>query len=61
MKHSTLKSITKRLKISKGGKVMRRSMGLGHSRANKSSRQRHRRSKEHELGNQGVAARKYFL
>ncbi|MBI2592835.1 MAG: 50S ribosomal protein L35 [Candidatus Colwellbacteria bacterium] len=32
------KSVTQRIKITKGGKLKRRHMGLGHSRAGKSGR-----------------------
>ena len=40
-----LKSVSQRIKISKRGKVIRRAMGLSHSRANKSPRQLRRRRK----------------
>lgn len=33
------KSVSKRIRITKTGKVIRRPMGLGHSRSNKSSTQ----------------------
>jgi len=39
------KSFTKRIRITKQGKVCRRAMTLGHSRANKSGRQLTRKKK----------------
>lgn len=39
----TNKSISKRIRITKRGKVQRRAMILGHSRANKSGRQLNRK------------------
>lgn len=38
-----IKSISKRVKISKSGKILRRAMTLGHSRANKNSVQMQRK------------------
>lgn len=61
MKKSTQKSISKRIRVTKNGKVVRRAMGLGHSRANKSQQQIRRRQKSRGLNNVGVDARKYFL
>lgn len=40
------KSITKRIKITKGGKVRRRAMGLGHSKTNKNANQLLRKLEE---------------
>ncbi|MEK7574176.1 MAG: hypothetical protein AAB514_01440 [Patescibacteria group bacterium] len=37
------KSLSKRIKISKNGKILRKAMGLGHCRAKKSTTQRKRR------------------
>ncbi|MAF80036.1 50S ribosomal protein L35 [bacterium] len=44
------KSITKRIKITKRGKVKRRPMGLGHSKTNKSSKQLLRKRGNRRLG-----------
>lgn len=45
-KRKSNKSISKRIKLKKSGKILRRSMGLGHSRANKNSVQANRRKHE---------------
>ncbi len=37
------KSVTKRIKFTKRGKVKRQPMGIGHAKSNKSVQQRHRR------------------
>ncbi len=37
------KSISKRVRITKSGKILRRAMSLGHSRANKSTAQMKRK------------------
>ena len=44
------KSITKRIKITKRGKVKRRPMGLGHSKTNKNAKQLLRKQGERHLG-----------
>ncbi len=43
--------ISKRFRVTKRGKVLRRAMTLGHSRGNKSQRQIHRRRKMRGLDN----------
>ncbi len=50
MKKKSKKSILKRIRITKTGKVVRRAMGLGHSRANKSSTQMGRKANNRTLG-----------
>lgn len=43
------KSISKRVKITKTGKILRRAMSLGHSRANKSTTQMKRKKGQRSL------------
>lgn len=43
------KSISKRIKITKGGKVRRRAMALGHFKVNKTSIQLKRKKRERGL------------
>ena len=43
------KMVTKRIKLTKNGKIKRRAMGLGHSRANKSRVQILRKRKKRDL------------
>jgi len=56
----TKKSVSKRVKISKNGKVRRRATTLGHSRANKSKTQMQRKQKERELGLPKQTVKKYL-
>jgi ribosomal protein L35 len=44
------KSYTERLRVTKKGKVMRRAMGLGHSRASKNSTQMGRKKASRGVG-----------
>lgn len=45
----TKKSVTKRIRITKKGKVTRRAMALGHSRSSKSGTQLGRKKKNRDL------------
>lgn len=56
----TSKSISKRIRITKKGKVMRRAMALGHSRVNKSSSQMKRKKLSRGLINSKELIKKYF-
>ncbi|MEK7089247.1 MAG: 50S ribosomal protein L35 [Patescibacteria group bacterium] len=56
----TSKSISKRIRITKNGKVMRRAMALGHSRVNKSSSQMKRKKLSRGLVNSKELIKKYF-
>ena len=56
----TSKSISKRIRITKKGKVMRRAMALGHSRVNKSSSQMKRKKLSRGLVNSKELIKKYF-
>jgi len=40
MRHKTTKSFTKRIRVTKNGKVVRRSMGIDHFKTNKTSKSR---------------------
>ncbi|MDP3947117.1 MAG: bL35 family ribosomal protein [bacterium] len=44
------KALSKRIRVTKNGKIMRRSMGVGHSRAKKSSGEKQRKRKYALLG-----------
>ena len=48
------KSVSKRIKITKSGKILRRAMALGHSRANKRTAQIKRKKNARTLGNVDV-------
>ncbi|MCL4391885.1 hypothetical protein M1413_00960 [Patescibacteria group bacterium] len=48
------KSVSKRIRITKSGKVLRRAMALGHSRANKRTVQIKRKKNARTLGNVDV-------
>ena len=48
------KSVSKRIKITKSGKVLRRAMALGHSRVNKRTVQIKRKKNARTLGNVDV-------
>ncbi|MEK7630011.1 MAG: hypothetical protein AAB432_01330 [Patescibacteria group bacterium] len=54
------KSVTKRIKISKNGKILRRAMSLGHSRGNKTSNQMYRKKNGRTLVMNPVILKKYF-
>ena len=56
----TPKSISKRMRITKKGKVVRRAMALGHSRVNKSSSQMNRKKLNRGLVNSKELVKKYF-
>ncbi len=56
----TPKSITKRIRITKKGKVVRRAMALGHSRVNKSTSQMKRKKLSRGLENSTELIKKYF-
>ncbi|MEK7464687.1 MAG: hypothetical protein AAB617_02835 [Patescibacteria group bacterium] len=55
MKHS----ISQRIRVTKNGKVMRRAMGLGHSRASKTSGQMKRKAKSRGLNIPAMTIKKY--
>jgi len=55
------KSISKRIKITKNGKVTRRAMGLGHSKGNKSNTQKTRRKSKRGLATYGKLIQKKYL
>lgn len=54
------KSITKRIKITKTGKIKRRAMTLGHSRANKSRVQMKRKKRMRGLNISTRTIRRYL-
>lgn len=54
------KSVTKRIKIGKTGKVTRRAMSLGHSRGNKTSVQMQRKNKARSLDIKLKTINRYF-
>lgn len=56
----TPKSIAKRIRITKKGKVVRRAMALGHSRVNKSTSQMKRKKLSRGLENSTELIKKYF-
>lgn len=47
---SVKKSITKRIRVTKRGKVLRRAMALGHAKANKNTAQKKRKKHLRVLG-----------
>ncbi|GEM_PF-6401878 len=47
---SVKKSITKRIRVTKRGKVLRRAMALGHAKANKNTVQKKRKKAHRTLG-----------
>ncbi len=47
---SVKKSIMKRLRVTKRGKVLRRAMALGHAKANKNTVQKKRKKGQRTLG-----------
>jgi len=59
MKKKTQKSVGKRIRVTKQGKVVRRAMGLGHSRANKSSTQMGRKSNSRSLATHAEIFKQY--
>lgn len=56
----TSKTASKRIRVTKTGKVMRRAMALGHSRTNKSSSQMKRKKLSRGLVNSKELIKKYF-
>jgi len=54
------KSITKRIKITRTGKIKRRATALGHSRSNKSSKQMLRKRKSRGLKVKNSVIKKYL-
>lgn len=56
----TQKSVSKRIKIKKSGKILRRSTTLGHSRANKNSVQMGRKRNERGLDIAMKKIKRYF-
>ena len=55
------KNFSKRIKITKNGKIIRRARGLGHSRANKSAQEKGRRRSPRSLGIPTRLVRKRLL
>jgi ribosomal protein L35 len=55
-----LKSVSKRIKVKKSGKILRRSTTLGHSRANKSTVQMKRKKNERSLVISAKKIKRYF-
>jgi ribosomal protein L35 len=56
----TRKSVSKRIRVTKNGKIQRRAMTLGHSRGNKSQRQMHRKRVERGLATMAKEVRRYI-
>ncbi|MEK7626694.1 MAG: hypothetical protein AAB399_00815 [Patescibacteria group bacterium] len=54
------KSVSKRIKVKKSGKILRRSTTLGHSRANKSTSQMKRKKNERQLAITSKKIKRYF-
>jgi len=54
------KSVSKRIKIKKSGKIMHRSTSLGHSRANKNTVQMKRKKNERHLDMSMKKIKRYF-
>lgn len=54
------KSVSKRIKVKKSGKIMRRATSLGHSRANKNTSQMKRRKNERQLTITSKKIKRYF-
>jgi len=54
------KSISKRIKVKKSGKVLHRANALGHSRANKNTRQMKRKKNERNLYIKAKEIKQYF-
>jgi|GEM_PF-829587 len=57
----TNKKVSKRIRITKNGKVMRRAMGLGHSKGNKSGTQKGRRKGMRGLATYAKIIKKKYL
>ncbi|MFA6365299.1 MAG: 50S ribosomal protein L35 [Candidatus Paceibacterota bacterium] len=53
------KSVSKRIRVTKNGKVMRRAMTLGHSRTNKSSTQLQRKKGMRGLTDSALFMKKF--
>ena len=60
MKSKSKKSYGKRLRVTRKGKVLRRAMGLGHSRANKSSKQMRRKTKSRGIATLGPVFKRHL-
>ncbi|MDP3725129.1 MAG: 50S ribosomal protein L35 [Nanoarchaeota archaeon] len=54
------KAISKRIKITGGGKIKRRAMGLGHSKTNKNADQLLRKKRQRGLGFSARVINKYL-
>ncbi len=54
------KSVSKRVKVKKSGKILRRSTSLGHSRANKNTVQMKRKKNERDLYISTKKIKRYF-
>lgn len=57
MKQKTKKAVTKRIKVTAGGKLLRRKTGGRHIRRNKSAAQKRAFRKHHQVVNKRIARR----
>lgn len=55
------KSVTKRIRVTKTGKVMRRAMSLGHSRANKANREMKRKKHSRSIDIPDKVIKRYIF